>query len=79
MIKRWSQRIAEQMILEREIKDKIEGYINALVIIAEAKGIALEPQELELLKERGLDQIKKALVLLVHAQSKNDLQSLFQS
>jgi hypothetical protein len=71
MIKRWSQRIAEQSILE--------GEIDALVIVAQAKGIILEANELEMLKERGLDQIKKALVMLVNAQSKNDLDVLFQS
>ena len=71
MIKRWSQHIAEQSILE--------GEINALVIVAQAKGITLETNELEILKEKGLDQIKKALVMLVNAQSKNDLKPLFQS
>ncbi len=78
MIKRWSQRIAEQSILEGEIKGKIEGEIDALVTVAQAKGIILEPTELELLKERGIDQIKKALIMLVNAQSKNDLKHLFQ-
>jgi hypothetical protein len=71
MIKRWSQHIAEQSIFE--------GEINALVIVAQAKGITLETNELEILKEKGLDQIKKALVMLVNAQSKNDLKPLFQS
>ncbi len=91
MIKRWSQRIAEKSILEGEIKGKIEGEIkgkiegkiegeiDALLTVAQAKGITLEPTELELLKERGIDQIKKALVMLVNAQSKNDLKPLFQS
>ncbi len=74
MIKRWSQRIAEKGMLE----GKIEGEMDALLIIAEAKGITLEPTELEILKQKGIDQIKKALVLLVNAQSKNDLKPLFQ-
>ncbi len=75
MIKRWSQRIAEKGMLE----GKIEGEMDALLIIAEAKGITLDPTELEILKQKGIDQIKKALVLLVNAQSKNDLKPLFQS
>jgi hypothetical protein len=75
MIKRWSQRIAEQSMLEGEIR----GEIDALITVAQAKGIKLEPTELELLKAKGIDQIKKALVLLVNAQSKNDLNILFQS
>ena len=79
MIKRWSQRIAEQSMLDGEIKGKIEGEIDALITVAQAKGINLEPTELELLKAKGIDQIKKALVILVNAKSKNDLNILFQS